>query len=78
MNPAQRQIYIVETGEQGLRLDVFLSRRDPSLSRSRVQRLIAQAAVRVGGRPVRSSHKVRERETIECEIAPANEYDVMP
>jgi 23S rRNA pseudouridine1911/1915/1917 synthase len=78
MNPAQRQIYIVETGEQGLRLDVFLSRRDPSLSRSRVQRLIAQAAVRVGGRPVRSSHKVRERETIECEIAPVNEYDVMP
>ncbi|MFH1080717.1 MAG: RluA family pseudouridine synthase [Pseudomonadota bacterium] len=78
MSPAQRQTYIVETGEQGLRLDVFLSRRDPSLSRSRVQRLIAQGAVRSGGRPVRSSHKVRKGETIDCEIAPADEYDVVP
>ncbi|MDO9558897.1 MAG: RluA family pseudouridine synthase [Syntrophales bacterium] len=78
MNPAQRQTYIVETGEQGLRLDVFLSRRDPSLSRSRVQRLIAQDAVRAGGRSVRSSHKVRKGETIDCEIATADEYDVVP
>jgi 23S rRNA pseudouridine1911/1915/1917 synthase len=78
MNPAQRQTYIVEKGEQGLRLDVFLAHRDPSLSRSRVQRLIAQDAVRAGGRPGRSSHKVREGEMIDCEIAPANEYDVEP
>ncbi len=78
MNPAQRHTYIVETGEQGQRLDVFLARRDPSLSRSRVQRLIQQDAVRAGGRPVRSSHKVREGETIDCEIAPADEYDVVP
>jgi 23S rRNA pseudouridine1911/1915/1917 synthase len=78
MNQAQRQTYIVETGEQGLRLDVFLSRRDPSLSRSRVQRLIEQGAVRAGGRPIRASSKVREGETIDCEIAPADEYDVVP
>ncbi|PKN60706.1 MAG: RluA family pseudouridine synthase [Deltaproteobacteria bacterium HGW-Deltaproteobacteria-11] len=78
MNPEQRQTYIVETGEQGLRLDVFLARRDPSLSRSRVQRLIEQGAVRSGGRPVRPSHKVRKGETIDCAIAPANEYDVVP
>jgi 23S rRNA pseudouridine1911/1915/1917 synthase len=78
MNPDQRRTYIVETGEQGLRLDVFLSRRDPSLSRSRVQRLIEQGAVRSGDRPVRSSHKVRKGETIDCDIAPADAYDVEP
>jgi 23S rRNA pseudouridine1911/1915/1917 synthase len=78
MNPAQRQTYIVESGEQGLRLDVFLSRRDPSLSRSRVQRLIAEGAVRAGDRAVKASHKVREGETIACDVAPADVYDVTP
>lgn len=78
MNRAQRRTYVVGTGEQDLRLDVFLARRDPFLSRSQVQRLIAQDAVRAGGRPVRSSHKVREGETIACELPPANEYDVEP
>ena len=78
MNPVQRRTYIVETEEQGLRLDVFLSRRDPSLSRSRVQRLIEQGAVRAGGRPIRASSKVREAETIDCEILPADEYAVVP
>jgi 23S rRNA pseudouridine1911/1915/1917 synthase len=78
MNPTQRQTYVVGEGDQDLRLDVFLSRRDPFLSRSRVQKLIEQGAVRVGSRPVRASHKVRKGETIDCEIAPADEYDVVP
>jgi 23S rRNA pseudouridine1911/1915/1917 synthase len=78
MNPAQRRTYVVESGEQGLRLDVFLSRRDPSLSRSRIQRLIAQGAVRAGDRPVKASHKVCEGEMIDCAIAPADECDVTP
>jgi 23S rRNA pseudouridine1911/1915/1917 synthase len=76
MNPAQRRTYVVGEGDQDLRLDVFLSRRDPSLSRSRVQQLIQQGAVRVGSRPVRASIRVRQGETIHCEIPPANEYDV--
>jgi 23S rRNA pseudouridine1911/1915/1917 synthase len=78
MNPAQRQQYLVEKREQDLRLDVFLARRDPSLSRSRVQRLIAEGAVRAGGRPAKASHKVREGDTIECDIGPAESYRVMP
>lgn len=78
MNQAQRHTYVVGEGDQDLRLDVFLSRRDPSLSRSRVQQLIQQGAVRVGSRPVRASIRVRQGETIHCEIPPANEYDVEP
>ena len=78
MNQAQRHTYVVGEGDQDLRLDVFLSRCDPSLSRSRVQQLIQQGAVRVGSRPVRASIRVRQGETIHCEIPPANKYDVEP
>ena len=78
MNPSERLQYLVEKQEQDLRLDVFLARRAPSLSRSRVQRLIAEGAVRAGDRPVKASHRVREGETITCELAPVDECDVAP
>jgi 23S rRNA pseudouridine1911/1915/1917 synthase len=78
MNQTQRRTYVVGVGEQDLRLDVFLSRRDPSLSRAQVQKLIEQGAVQAGSRPAKASHKVREGEAIHCEIPPATEYDVMP
>lgn len=78
MNQTQRCTYVVKEEEQDLRLDVFLSRRDLSLSRAQVQKLIEQGAVQAGSRPAKASHKVREGEAIHCEIPPATEYDVVP
>jgi len=78
MIQAQRQTYIVGAEEQDVRLDVFLSRRDPSLSRSRIQQLIEQGAVQAVNRPVKASYKVREGDVIHCELPPADVYDVMP
>lgn len=76
MNPSQRQTYVVGAGEQGIRLDLFIARRDLSLSRSRVQHLIAQGVVRIGNHPGRPSRKVRIGEIITCDIAPAREDEL--
>jgi 23S rRNA pseudouridine1911/1915/1917 synthase len=43
----------------GLRLDVWLARRLPSLSRARLQALVAREHVRVDGRPSRASARLR-------------------
>ncbi len=59
----------VEAAEAGLRLDLFLHRRLPQYSRSRLQDWIRQGRVRVGGRPVRPSLVLKSAETVEVEPA---------
>lgn len=77
MNPVQRTFTVGED-EQELRLDVFLTRRDPSLSRSQVQRLIEQQAVRVGSRPAKASQRVRAGDEVHLEVPPVDSYEVAP
>jgi 23S rRNA pseudouridine1911/1915/1917 synthase len=78
MKQVEHRIYLVEKRDQDLRLDVFLARRDPSLSRTRVQKMIAQGAVQSKDRKLKASHRVREGETIDCRIEPADEYGASP
>ena len=47
-----------QQGDAGLRMDVWLHGRMPSLSRSRIQTLIKTGGVAVGGRAVRAHQKV--------------------
>jgi 23S rRNA pseudouridine1911/1915/1917 synthase len=49
----------VAAGDAGRRLDAWLARAWPELSRARIQSLIADGAVTVDGVPVRASTKVR-------------------
>jgi 23S rRNA pseudouridine1911/1915/1917 synthase len=58
----------VEGSEAGARLDTWIARRLPELSRARVQALMAQGAVRLGGRPVRPSHRLRGGEEVTVEL----------
>jgi 23S rRNA pseudouridine1911/1915/1917 synthase len=58
----------VEGSEAGARLDTWIARRLPELSRARVQALMAQGAVRLGGRPVRPSHRLRGGEDVTVEL----------
>ena len=78
MNQTECRTYVVGVEEQALRLDLFLSRRDPSLSRAQVQKLIEQGAVQAGSRPAKASYKVREGEAIHFNLPPAREYNAMP
>lgn len=58
-------------GSAGVRVDQFIAGRVPELSRARVQALIAAAAMRVDGRAVRPSHRLRGSELVELEVPDA-------
>ena len=46
----ERQLLVVDAGEEGRRLDAFLAGRDPRLSRTRFKALIKSGQVSIGGR----------------------------
>jgi len=52
----------------GTRLDLFLASTCSDLSRSRIQKLIAEGAVLVAGAPARRAHVVRAGETVSIEV----------
>jgi 23S rRNA pseudouridine1911/1915/1917 synthase len=52
----------------GTRLDLFLVAACSDLSRSRIQKLIAEQVVRVDGSPARRSHVVRAGEDVSVEV----------
>jgi 23S rRNA pseudouridine1911/1915/1917 synthase len=64
--------------EAGLRLDVFLARRIPSISRSHIQNIIKDDLVRVEGRPVKSNHRLKAGENISVIIPPPREIAIEP
>lgn len=53
---------------EGTRLDLFLASACSDLSRSRIQKLIEEGAVRLGGSPAKRSHIVRAGEEVEVEV----------
>jgi 23S rRNA pseudouridine1911/1915/1917 synthase len=54
----------------GERLDAFVGARLPELSRTRAAQLIAEARVRLNGRPARKSDRVEVGDVVEVEIPP--------
>ena len=69
------------TLEQSLpseRLDTFLRRRFPAVSRGAIQRLIEQGCIRVNGRLVKATHSPRAGETVEIEWPVARPAEAQP
>jgi 23S rRNA pseudouridine1911/1915/1917 synthase len=60
---AQTQI-IVEQSLPRQRLDVFLRRKLPNLSRGAIQRLLAEGCIQVDGRAVKPTHHPRQGESV--------------
>ena len=58
----------VEGSGKGARLDAWIARQLPELSRARVQALMAQGAIRLGGRPARPSTRLRGGEDVTVEL----------
>jgi 23S rRNA pseudouridine1911/1915/1917 synthase len=58
----------VEGPLAGARLDTWIARRLPELSRARVQALMAEGAVRVGGRRARPSLRLRGGEDVTVDL----------
>lgn len=62
----------------GARLDVFLARMDETLSRSRVQRLIADGHVMVDGKTPKASQRLSEGATVAVEMPEPEATDILP
>ncbi|HEX9654894.1 MAG TPA: RluA family pseudouridine synthase, partial [bacterium] len=70
--------FAVPPGKQKQRLDLFLTHTLGSLSRSRIQKVIAEGKVTVNGVPARASHLVAPNEKIEILIPKPQKHDILP
>lgn len=62
----------------GTRLDRYLGDAEPGLSRTRIQSLIAQGQVKVGGKPAKPSYRLRGGERIEIHVPPPEPSALQP
>src|SRR5688500_4605338 len=56
--------------ERGLRLDVFLSRRLDTLTRSQIQTLNRSGSVLIAGRREKAGYRIRGDEVIDVDLQP--------
>jgi 23S rRNA pseudouridine1911/1915/1917 synthase len=56
--------FLVHSQDSAKRLDVFLSQRDPALSRSQIKRLIETGKVRIEGRKAKAGLRLRENDVV--------------
>jgi len=73
-----RRTFQVGSPSAGTRLDLFLAGACSDLSRSRIQKLIAEGAVRVDGGEVRRARHVRAGEEVTVEVAEPREIPLEP
>jgi len=66
----------VHPQDSAKRLDVFLSERDPALSRSRIKRLIEMGKVQVGGRRAKAGLRLRENDEVTLTLPEAQRLEV--
>ena len=72
------QILTVAEENIGTRCDRFLAEKLPDLSRSRIQDLIAEGAVLIDGKPVKSSRKLVTGEAVEIRIPDPQVTEILP
>ena len=73
-----RFCFEITENEDGERIDKCLATLIDSLSRSYIQRLIKDDAVRVNGSPVKGSYRVKQEDQLEFELPEAVEPDIEP
>jgi 23S rRNA pseudouridine1911/1915/1917 synthase len=65
------RVLTVDGAAAGMRLDRWLVTAVPDLSRARLQSLIEDGHVRVGGARTKAAHRLRGGEAVEIEVPPA-------
>lgn len=75
-----KSLFVFRVGESeiGLRLDIFLTDKDISLSRSQVKRIISDGNVLVNDMIVKSGHRLKEGDTVVLHKAKPKTYHVVP
>jgi 23S rRNA pseudouridine1911/1915/1917 synthase len=73
-----RSEVLITAGEAPKRLDLFLSHRDPSLSRSALQRFISQGRITINGTIVRPSQKIKPGDRIVLDLPRPEPLELKP
>lgn len=73
-----RFAFVVDHKEAGIRLDVWLTRHLPGVSRTRIQTLIEQGLILVEGKTAKANYKVRPGDTVTGEIPPPRRLEAKP
>lgn len=71
-------VLAVTQEDVGARLDAFVSRSAPELSRSAVQRLCEESLVRVDGVPASKKHRMQSGEQVEVSLPPPKPLALTP
>ncbi|MDD5167921.1 MAG: RluA family pseudouridine synthase [Syntrophales bacterium] len=66
--PEQSHHYIIEEEDVGMRLDLFLSRSLPSISRSQLQKDVEEGRALVNGRKTKAGHKLKKGDAVDVEL----------
>jgi len=75
----EKYLEVVVPPKQGReRLDKFLTRKLKSVSRARLQKLIAEGYVLVDGTPAKASHPISPDEKIEITLPKPKKIDILP
>jgi 23S rRNA pseudouridine1911/1915/1917 synthase len=72
------RVLTVDRAAAGMRLDRWLVTTLPALSRARLQTLIDQGHVRIGGATTRAAQRLRGGEAVEIEIPPPPPQELAP
>ena len=70
----KKEFKVIEENE---RLDVFLTKKEVSISRAYVQKLIADGQVNVDGKTKKANYRLRVGENVEVEILPPKAVDIL-
>lgn len=70
--------FVVAPEEAGLRLDLFLAKKEPGLSRSQIQRAVAEGRVLVNDRPGKAGRKVKAADVVAISIPEARPSEATP
>jgi 23S rRNA pseudouridine1911/1915/1917 synthase len=76
--PARTEVINVTQSLPSERLDTFLRRQFPAVSRGTIQRLIEQGHIRVNGHAIKPTHSPRAGETVQVEWPEARPAEARP
>lgn len=74
----QEEQFIINQEENGMRIDVFLSKKMDNVSRSYIQKLIKEKEISVNGMAVKANYKVSANDIVQLTIPDLSEPDILP
>ncbi|SMC56109.1 RluA family pseudouridine synthase [Sporomusa malonica] len=76
-NVSNTPVFEVSAEEQSVRLDVLLTKRFPEMSRSHLQKLIADGLVTINGKAAKANYKAQAEDSISITFPEAKPVEIM-